>query len=162
MVNSVTRSNFNMVQIQKMQETRKPGVIINVASASGLYPLYTDPIYSGSKGLLFFASRYTWYFIAFPRYIYDLINLSILSILFRAHFSVIFGPVNDKKFRRRSDPIHQITCSLQAPRDPNQCTLPWGELCFSLFCLAFKFFSTEGKPRTHFCCWHVLISYNGN
>ncbi|KAL2477245.1 ARP protein (REF) [Forsythia ovata] len=32
--------------------------------------------------------------------------------------------MNDKKFHRRSGPIHQITCSLQAPRNPNQCTLP--------------------------------------
>eukprot|EP00262_Sarcandra_glabra_P003563 TRINITY_DN14304_c0_g1_i1.p1 TRINITY_DN14304_c0_g1~~TRINITY_DN14304_c0_g1_i1.p1 ORF type:complete len:495 (+),score=90.93 TRINITY_DN14304_c0_g1_i1:140-1624(+) len=33
-----------------MQAGRKPGVIINLGSASGLYPSYNDPIYSGSKG----------------------------------------------------------------------------------------------------------------
>lgn len=36
--------------IQIMQAAQKPGVIINLGSASGLYPMYTDPIYSGSKG----------------------------------------------------------------------------------------------------------------
>ncbi|KAF8410046.1 hypothetical protein HHK36_002566 [Tetracentron sinense] len=37
-------------QILTMQAARKPGVIINMGSASGLYPMYGDPIYSGSKG----------------------------------------------------------------------------------------------------------------
>ncbi|CAI0447150.1 unnamed protein product [Linum tenue] len=36
--------------IKAMEATRKPGVIINLGSASGLYPMYNDPIYSGSKG----------------------------------------------------------------------------------------------------------------
>lgn len=36
--------------IQIMQAAKKPGVIINLGSASGLYPMYIDPIYSGSKG----------------------------------------------------------------------------------------------------------------
>ncbi|CAA2958097.1 15-hydroxyprostaglandin dehydrogenase [NAD(+)] [Olea europaea subsp. europaea] len=49
-VNLIAVIGCTQIAIQKMQETRKPGVIINVASASGLYPLYTDPIYSGSKG----------------------------------------------------------------------------------------------------------------
>ncbi|XP_031260347.1 probable quinone oxidoreductase [Pistacia vera] len=33
-----------------MQAMKKPGVIINMGSSSGLYPMYMDPIYSGSKG----------------------------------------------------------------------------------------------------------------
>ncbi|XP_044508659.1 prostaglandin reductase-3 [Mangifera indica] len=33
-----------------MQSMKKPGVIINMGSSSGLYPMYADPIYSGSKG----------------------------------------------------------------------------------------------------------------
>lgn len=36
--------------IQTMQAAKKPGVIINMGSASGLYPMYGDPIYSCSKG----------------------------------------------------------------------------------------------------------------
>lgn len=37
-------------QIKTMEAAKKPGVIINMGSASGLYPLYSDPIYSASKG----------------------------------------------------------------------------------------------------------------
>jgi len=33
-----------------MRTLKKPGVIINLGSASGLYPMYADPIYSGTKG----------------------------------------------------------------------------------------------------------------
>lgn len=36
-----------------MEAMQKPGVIINLGSSSGLYPMYVDPIYSGSKGLFF-------------------------------------------------------------------------------------------------------------
>ncbi|XP_050365141.1 uncharacterized protein LOC126783674 [Argentina anserina] len=36
--------------IKTMQAMQKPGVIINMGSASGLYPMVKDPIYSGSKG----------------------------------------------------------------------------------------------------------------
>jgi len=36
-----------------MQAAKKPGVIINMGSSAGLYPFYTDPIYSASKGLMF-------------------------------------------------------------------------------------------------------------
>lgn len=36
-----------------MAALKRPGVIINLGSASGLYPMYVDPIYSGSKGLSF-------------------------------------------------------------------------------------------------------------
>lgn len=42
----------HVAQIQIMQTTQKPGVVINLGSASGLYPMYADPIYSASKGLL--------------------------------------------------------------------------------------------------------------
>lgn len=38
------------MQIQAMQTAQKPGVIINLGSASGLYPMYAGPIYSASKG----------------------------------------------------------------------------------------------------------------
>lgn len=40
-------------QIKTMQSMQKPGVIINMGSSSGLYPMFFDPIYSGSKGLFF-------------------------------------------------------------------------------------------------------------
>ncbi|KAL5705428.1 15-hydroxyprostaglandin dehydrogenase (NAD(+)) [Ranunculus cassubicifolius] len=33
-----------------MLAEKRPGVIINMGSASGLYPMYADPVYSGSKG----------------------------------------------------------------------------------------------------------------
>jgi short-subunit dehydrogenase len=33
-----------------MRSHKKPGVIINVGSAAGLYPMFFDPIYSGTKG----------------------------------------------------------------------------------------------------------------
>ncbi|KAL4555758.1 hypothetical protein LXL04_038386 [Taraxacum kok-saghyz] len=36
--------------IKIMEAAKKPGVIINLGSASGLYPMITDPIYSASKG----------------------------------------------------------------------------------------------------------------
>ncbi|KAK4849329.1 hypothetical protein QYF36_023592 [Acer negundo] len=36
--------------IKIMKARKKPGVIINLGSASGLYPMYVDPIYSCSKG----------------------------------------------------------------------------------------------------------------
>ncbi|XP_039001824.1 probable quinone oxidoreductase [Hibiscus syriacus] len=36
--------------IKTMQALRKPGVIINLGSSAGLYPLSLDPVYSGSKG----------------------------------------------------------------------------------------------------------------
>lgn len=39
------------MQIQTMQAGRKPGVIINLGSSSGLYPMYVDPIYAATKGL---------------------------------------------------------------------------------------------------------------
>lgn len=36
--------------IKAMEAAQKPGVIINMGSASGLYPMYTDPIYAATKG----------------------------------------------------------------------------------------------------------------
>ncbi|XP_019422170.1 PREDICTED: prostaglandin reductase-3-like [Lupinus angustifolius] len=36
--------------IKTMEAAKRPGAIINVGSASGLYPMYFDPIYSASKG----------------------------------------------------------------------------------------------------------------
>ncbi|OIV93277.1 hypothetical protein TanjilG_23118 [Lupinus angustifolius] len=36
--------------IKTMEAAKRPGVIINMGSASGLYPMYNDPLYSGSKG----------------------------------------------------------------------------------------------------------------
>ena len=41
-------------QIKIMQAAKKPGVIINLGSSAGLYPMVIDPIYSGSKGLFVF------------------------------------------------------------------------------------------------------------
>lgn len=35
-----------------MKGKQKPGVIINMGSAAGLYPMSFDPIYSAAKGLL--------------------------------------------------------------------------------------------------------------
>ncbi|XP_068320021.1 uncharacterized protein [Pyrus communis] len=49
-VNLVAVIDCTRLAIKTMEALKKPGVIINMGSASGLYPLYTDPIYSGSKG----------------------------------------------------------------------------------------------------------------
>lgn len=38
------------MQIQAMKTVQKPGVIINLGSASGLYPMPIGPIYSATKG----------------------------------------------------------------------------------------------------------------
>ncbi|KAI9127937.1 hypothetical protein K1719_000930 [Acacia pycnantha] len=43
--------------IRTMEATQRPGVIINMGSASGLYPMYNDPIYSASKGGVVMFSR---------------------------------------------------------------------------------------------------------
>lgn len=42
---------INLMQIQAMRMLKKPGVIINLGSASGLYPMYFSPIYSATKGM---------------------------------------------------------------------------------------------------------------
>ncbi|KAF2321211.1 hypothetical protein GH714_035584 [Hevea brasiliensis] len=49
-VNLVAVIDCTRLAIKAMKAAQKPGVIINLGSASGLYPLYTDPIYTGSKG----------------------------------------------------------------------------------------------------------------
>ncbi|XP_010269209.1 PREDICTED: probable quinone oxidoreductase [Nelumbo nucifera] len=49
-VNLIGVIDCTRLAIQTMQTAQKPGVIINMGSASGLYPMYGDPIYSGSKG----------------------------------------------------------------------------------------------------------------
>ncbi|XP_042009650.1 prostaglandin reductase-3-like isoform X2 [Salvia splendens] len=49
-INFVAVIESTRLAIRSMKEVKKPGVIINVGSASGLYPMYADPIYSGSKG----------------------------------------------------------------------------------------------------------------
>ncbi|KAK6136876.1 hypothetical protein DH2020_029388 [Rehmannia glutinosa] len=48
-INFVAVIESTRLAIQATQEAKKPGVIINVGSASGLYPMYAEPIYSGSK-----------------------------------------------------------------------------------------------------------------
>ncbi|KAL2537386.1 ARP protein (REF) [Forsythia ovata] len=49
-VNLIAVIDCTRLATQTMQQAKKPGVIINVGSASGLYPMYADPIYSASKG----------------------------------------------------------------------------------------------------------------
>ncbi|KAL3538883.1 hypothetical protein ACH5RR_002249 [Cinchona calisaya] len=56
-VNLVAVIDCTRLAIQTMQAARKPGVIINIGSASGLYPMYNDPIYSASKGGVVLFSR---------------------------------------------------------------------------------------------------------
>lgn len=34
-----------------MRSQKKPGVIINIGSVAGLYPMSYEPVYSGTKGL---------------------------------------------------------------------------------------------------------------
>lgn len=43
--------DINLMQIQAMRVLKKPGVIINLGSAAGLYPMFADPIYSATKGM---------------------------------------------------------------------------------------------------------------
>jgi hypothetical protein len=38
-------------QSQIMRNQKKPGVIINIGSAAGLYPMFLDPVYSAAKGI---------------------------------------------------------------------------------------------------------------
>ncbi|KAG9148209.1 hypothetical protein Leryth_014105 [Lithospermum erythrorhizon] len=49
-VNLIAVIDSTRLAIQAMQASHKPGVIINMGSASGLYPMYNGPIYSSSKG----------------------------------------------------------------------------------------------------------------
>ncbi|KAJ6671244.1 hypothetical protein OIU85_015043 [Salix viminalis] len=52
-VNLLAVIDCTHLAINTMQAAQKPGVIINLGSASGLYPMYNDPIYAGSKDHLF-------------------------------------------------------------------------------------------------------------
>lgn len=49
-INLIAVIDCTRIAIQVMRTLKKPGVIINLGSASGLYPMYADPIYSGTKG----------------------------------------------------------------------------------------------------------------
>ncbi|KAJ7946040.1 zinc-binding alcohol dehydrogenase domain-containing protein 2 [Quillaja saponaria] len=49
-VNLTAIIDCTRLAIKTMEAAQKPGVIINLGSASGLYPFYADPIYSASKG----------------------------------------------------------------------------------------------------------------
>lgn len=49
-VNLIAIIDCTRLAIKTMQSMQKPGIIINMGSASGLYPMFFDPIYSGSKG----------------------------------------------------------------------------------------------------------------
>ncbi|KAJ6806238.1 prostaglandin reductase-3 [Iris pallida] len=49
-VNLTAVIDCTRIAIQAMRAAKKPGIIINLGSASGLYPMPANPIYSGSKG----------------------------------------------------------------------------------------------------------------
>ncbi|TYH29407.1 hypothetical protein ES288_A01G008900v1 [Gossypium darwinii] len=49
-VNLVAVIDCTRLAIKTMQAQQKPGVIINVGSSAGLYPLFLGPVYSTSKG----------------------------------------------------------------------------------------------------------------
>ncbi|KAG5526475.1 hypothetical protein RHGRI_032672 [Rhododendron griersonianum] len=49
-VNLIAVIECTRLAVQSMQAAQKPGVIINMGSAAGLYPMPGDPIYSASKG----------------------------------------------------------------------------------------------------------------
>ncbi|XP_058730739.1 uncharacterized protein LOC131602601 [Vicia villosa] len=49
-VNFMAVFDTTRLAIKSMEALKRPGAIINLGSASGLYPMYLDPIYSGSKG----------------------------------------------------------------------------------------------------------------
>ncbi|KAL6656141.1 hypothetical protein ACP70R_006967 [Stipagrostis hirtigluma subsp. patula] len=48
-VNLVAVIDGTRIASQIMRSQKKPGVIINIGSAAGLYPMFFDPIYSGTK-----------------------------------------------------------------------------------------------------------------
>ncbi|KAL1337060.1 hypothetical protein HN51_031546 [Arachis hypogaea] len=56
-VNLIAVIDSTRLAIKTMEAAKRPGVIINLGSASGLYPMYADPIYSGSKGGVVMFSR---------------------------------------------------------------------------------------------------------
>jgi NAD(P)-dependent dehydrogenase (short-subunit alcohol dehydrogenase family) len=49
-VNLIAVMDCTRIAIQIMRSKNKPGVIVNMGSASGLYPMSFDPVYSGTKG----------------------------------------------------------------------------------------------------------------
>ncbi|PKA55458.1 (+)-pulegone reductase [Apostasia shenzhenica] len=49
-VNLVAVIECTRIAIQKFRSVKRAGAIVNIGSASGLYPMYADPIYSSSKG----------------------------------------------------------------------------------------------------------------
>ncbi|WVZ65206.1 hypothetical protein U9M48_014612 [Paspalum notatum var. saurae] len=49
-VNLVAVIDGTRIASQIMRSQKKPGVIINIGSAAGLYPMFFDPIYSATKG----------------------------------------------------------------------------------------------------------------
>lgn len=49
-VNLAAVIDCTRLAIKAMRATQKPGVIINMGSSAGLYPIYSDPIYAASKG----------------------------------------------------------------------------------------------------------------
>ncbi|ERM97142.1 hypothetical protein AMTR_s00126p00099760 [Amborella trichopoda] len=49
-VNLIAVIDGTHLAIKAMKDKGNPGVIINIGSASGLYPMHHDPIYSGTKG----------------------------------------------------------------------------------------------------------------
>ncbi|XP_062091740.1 uncharacterized protein LOC133797735 [Humulus lupulus] len=49
-VNLVAAIDCIRLAIKIMQAAKKPGVIINLGSSAGLYPMFFDPAYSASKG----------------------------------------------------------------------------------------------------------------
>uniref|UniRef100_A0A1D1XRB2 Zinc-binding alcohol dehydrogenase domain-containing protein 2 n=1 Tax=Anthurium amnicola TaxID=1678845 RepID=A0A1D1XRB2_9ARAE len=61
-VNFVSVVDCTHHAIRAMRSVKKPGVIINLGSASGLYPFYGDPIYSGTKGGVIMFTRSLAYF----------------------------------------------------------------------------------------------------
>ncbi|XP_057417183.1 uncharacterized protein LOC130711530 isoform X2 [Lotus japonicus] len=56
-VNFTAVIDCTRLAIKTMEAAKRPGAIINLGSASGLYPMYADPIYSGSKGGVVMFSR---------------------------------------------------------------------------------------------------------
>lgn len=49
-VNFIAVFDTTRLAIKAMEALKRPGAIINLGSASGLYPMYGDPVYTGSKG----------------------------------------------------------------------------------------------------------------
>ncbi|XP_077213212.1 ARP protein (REF) [Tasmannia lanceolata] len=56
-INLIAVIDCTRLAIQAMRHAGKPGVILNLGSASGLYPMYDDPIYSATKGAVILFTR---------------------------------------------------------------------------------------------------------